>query len=183
MNCNNYKFLELFDQGAEGKIYLCEKNKKKYLAKVPVKSKEEKISNIMSEKVGPKIYESFDCKEPKGRIMIMEKLEGVNLDKFLDEFEGFMEDDDILVELLLIKIKEMHDLNYSHNDLYPSNIYLIMKNNKIIDVKIIDFGKSSKKTKESMKQDYVTLIEFIYSNYPYILDMIQPLILKLEENI
>lgn len=182
MICNNYKFLELFDKGSQGEIYLCKKNKKKYLAKVPVKSKEEKISNIMSETVGPKIYETFDCKKPKGRVMIMEKLEGVNFDRFLDEYEEMMEEDDILIDLLSNKIKEMHNLNYSHNDLYPSNIYIIMKNNQVKDVKIIDFGKSSKKTKESMKEDYNLLLEFIYDNYSYINDMIQPLLLRLEED-
>ena len=184
MICKKYKFIELYDKGSQGEIYLCKKNNKKYLAKVPVKKKEEKISNIMSEKIGAKIYETINCNinKIKGRVMIMEKLEGINLDRFLNEFEDFMEDDDIIVELLINKIEEMHKLGYCHNDLYPSNIYLIIKDNKVKDIKIIDFGKSSKKTKELMKEDYNMLLEFIYDNYPHIIDMIQPLLLKLEEN-
>lgn len=185
MICNNYKFIKLYDKGADGRVYLCEKNKKEYLAKTPIKKREEKISKIMSEVVGPKIYETLNCniKEIKenGTFMIMEKLEGVELYRYLDEIEIFIEDDDIIIKKLIEKIEKMHKLGYCHNDLFTSNIFLIIKNKKVIDVKIIDFGKSSKKTKELMYNDYKMLHDYIIENNFIILDRIEPLVNILEE--
>lgn len=188
MYCNNYKFLKLYDKGADGRVYLCEKNKIKYLAKTPIKKKEEKISKIMSEIVGPKIYDVFDCniKELKenGIFMIMEKLQGVDLYRYFDENEDiFIEEDDIIINKLFEKIEKMHTLGYCHNDLFTSNIFLIIKNNKVIDLKIIDFGKSRKKTKDLIYNDYKMLYNYIIENNYLILDRIEPLINILEEKI
>lgn len=185
MYCKNYKILDLFDKGSEGIIYLFEKNKKKYLGKTPIKKKEEEISLIMSEKVGPKIYDFINCniENINGKTMIMEKLEGIDLFRYLDENDNiFIENEnDIIVKKLVEKIKTMHKLDYCHNDLYTPNIFLILKDNKIIDVKIIDFGKSTKKTNDLMYNDYKMLINYIYENHSYITDKIEPLLYTLEQ--
>lgn len=188
MNCSSkYKIIKMIDQGSNGRIYMAKKKNKEFLIKVPIKKKEGKISKIMSDIVGPKIYDIYECNNKEinenGTFMVMEKLEGIDLNRYFEENDNiFINNDDILIKLLIDKIKKMHELNYCHNDLTSSNIFLIMKNNKILDIKIIDFGEAKIKTKHCMYNDYNTLYNSIITFAIHIIDNIEPLILEIEEN-
>ena len=84
-----YKILsdKKITEGAQGAVYLTIRGNKEYLTKNPVSKKEAEISSIMSGKVGPKIYDIYECKsledtkkitknnkklKIKGRFMVME---------------------------------------------------------------------------------------------------------------
>ena len=200
MACNTkYKILpnKIIGQGAQGAVYLTMKNKKEYLTKNPVSKKEATISKIMSG-IGPKIYDIYECKSLtetknitqngeklkfKGRFIVMEKLNGLDLDDYIQE-DIFIEDDDKWVSDLIKKIRNMHKLGYSHNDLSASNVYIIFNEvNKVKDVRIIDFGNSKKVTKSSEKEDYSTLLNSLYTFGPLVTDRMQPLLYAIEEEL
>jgi serine/threonine protein kinase len=196
-----YKILsqKKFGEGAQGAVYLTIKGKKEFLTKNPVSKKESDISKIMSSKVGPKIYDIYECKtleqtknitkngdklKIKGRFMVMEILKGMDLDDYINE-DIFIEDDAKWINILINKIKKLHKLGYYHNDLSTSNVFLIFdKINEIKDVKIIDFGKTKKITKKTDKlNDYQTLLDAINMFGSHISDKIQPLIYIIDDEI
>ena len=203
MSCNTtYKIIagEVIGSGAQGSVYLTVKNKKKkYVTKNPVSKKEADISKILSGKIGPKVYDIYECKtfddtknitndgkkiKEKGRFMVMEKLSGLDLNDYIQEEELFIEDDDIIISLIINKIKKMHKLGYHHNDLTTSNVYIIFnKVNKVKDIKIIDFGRTKKITKKGEIDDYETLLESLTTFGIHILDRIQPLMYAIEEEL
>lgn len=184
--------------GAQGAVYLTIRGNKEYLTKNPVNKKEAEISFIMSDKIGPKIYDIYQCKnledtkkitknnkklKIKGRFMVMEKLEGLDLNDYLEE-DIFIEDDEKWINTLINKIKKMHKLGYQHNDLTTSNIFIIFdKVNEVKDVKIIDFGRTRKLTKKGDINDYKTLLTSLETFGSHIADKIEPLIYTIEEEL
>ena len=81
-----------------------------------------------------------------------------------------------------MKIKKMHEMGYHHNDLTTSNIFIIFNEiNKVIGVRIIDFGLVNKITKNGQKDDFETLLESLNTFGIHVSDKIQPLIYLIEE--
>jgi len=180
MACNTkYKILqnEIIGKGDQGIVYLTMKGKKEYVTKNPVGKIEAEISVIMSEKVGPKVYEVYECKKledtknitkngeklkVKGRFIVMEKLEGMDLaDLILGE--TFLEPE--FAELVVKKIKKMHKLGYYHNDLFAPNIFVTFdKNGNPLDAKIIDFGKTKKMSPGKDLKDLKDLLQSLFEH-------------------
>lgn len=189
---------KIINYGSQGSLFLTIKNKKKYLTKNPVSKKEIDISKIMSNVIGPKIYDDYQCKtfkdtknitidekqiKLKGRFLVMEKLKGLNLSDYINE-DIFIEDDDILIKLLINKIKKMHSMGYYHGDLSSVNIFVVFnKLKKVKDIKIIDFEHTKKLTGNiDKKNDYNTLYNSII-DFSSQLDNIQPLLDAIENEI
>jgi serine/threonine protein kinase len=189
-------FDKIIGSGHQGNIY---ETNKQFVTKHPVSEKEIKASQKMSNIIGPKIVKVIKTKtfnetkkislnnkeiKLKGNFMIMEKLNGLDLNDYIQEEDVFIEDDDFWIQELVIKIKKMHKLGYHHNDLTSSNIFIIFNEvNKVIGIKIIDFGKVKKISKKGMKDDYETLLESLNTFGIHISDKIQPLIYLLEEEL
>ena len=113
--------------------------------------------------------------------MIMEKLNGLDLNDYIQE-DIFIEDDDFWIQELVMKIKKIHKMGYCHNDLTTSNVFIIFNEiNKVIGVRIIDFGLVKKITKKGCKEDFETLLESLNTFGIQISDKIQPLIYLIEE--
>ena len=201
MSCNTqYKIIsnKKIGEGAQGAVYLTIRGKKEYLTKNPVSKKEIELSKLMNG-IGPKVYDDYECKtleqtknitkdgkklKLKGRFMVMEKLNGLDLDEYIQEEGVFIEDDDKWVITLMNKIKKMHKLGYYHNDLSTSNVFLVFdKINEIKDVKIIDFGNTKKLTKKGEESDYQTLLDSLYIFGSHVVDNIQPLLYELEDKL
>ena len=189
-------FDKIIGTGANGDIY---ETNNDFLTKYPVSEKEIKISKKLSNIIGPKIEKVIKTKtfnetkkislnnkeiKLKGNFMIMEKLNGLDLNDYIQEEGVFIEDDDYWVKDLVMKIKKMHKLGYHHNDLTTSNIFIIYnKVNKVIGVRIIDFGETKPITKKGKIDDYKTLLQSIETFGFYLQDKLQPLIYALDEEL
>jgi len=186
-------FDKIIGTGQNGNIY---ETNIDLVTKYPVTEQEIKVSMEMSKIIGPNIIKiiktkTFDetmkislngkMKKIKGNFMIMEKLNGLDLNDYIQEEGVFIEDDDFWIQELIMKIKKMHKMGYNHNDLSASNIFIIFNEiNKVISVKIIDFGRT---TKNKQIDDFKTLLESLYTFGIHISDKIQPLIYLLEEEV
>jgi serine/threonine protein kinase len=188
-------FDKIIGTGHNGDVYETNKN---FLTKHPVSEKEIKISKKLSNIIGPNIVKVIKTKtfnetkkislnnkeiKLKGNFMIMEKLNGSDLNDYIQE-DIFIEDDDYWVKDLVMKIKKMHELGYHHNDLTTSNVFIIYnKVNKVIGVRIIDFGETKPITKKGKIDDYKTLLQSIETFGFYLQDKLQPLIYALDEEL
>jgi len=189
-------FDKIIGTGNNGEIYETNEN---FLTKHPVSEKEIKISKKLSNIIGPNIVKIIKTKtfnetkkislnnkeiKLKGNFMIMEKLNGLDLNDYIQEEGVFIEDDDYWVKDLVMKIKKMHELGYHHNDLTASNVFIIYnKVNKVIGVRIIDFGETKSITKKGKIDDYKTLLQSIETFGFYLQDILQPLIFALDEEL
>lgn len=75
--------------------------------------------------------------------IVMEYLEGEDLQKKLDREGSLPLADAIIVTIELLKaLSELHLAGYVHRDIKPSNIFVLKpkKNNETIKIKILDFG-------------------------------------------
>ena len=138
-------FDKIIGSGHQGSIY---ETNKQFVTKYPVSEKEIKASQEMSNIIGPKIIKVIKTKtfnetkklslnnkeiKLKGNFMIMERLNGLDLNYYIQEEDVFIEDDAFWIQELVIKIKKMHKLGYHHNDLTTSNIFIIFNEiNKVI---------------------------------------------------
>jgi len=161
---------KIIDSGSQGRIYETIYKKKKYVTKIPVSENEKKISNEMSEIVGPKIYNEKIKDRLSENYLIMEYLEKyVNLTYIIEDPEYYIEDD--LSDMIIEKIKKIHKMGYCHNDLGTCNIMILLDDKKnLLDVKIIDYGRSKKISyKGEILNDYKRLIKsiefLIYSGF------------------
>lgn len=180
-NCfENYKIKELLNYGTYGSIYNVESinGDQKYVIKFvniydnnAIKFKKEyNIANLFSNNnIGPKIYAAGLCtdKNENGYIgyIIMEKWD-TDLNSIWSKNKkvtNFLIKDltDCVCNFpkeLIIKLKQLiekiHKLGYIHYDINPKNILLKIKDNKIYDICIADFGFTNKIGKE--KQNNLT---------------------------
>jgi hypothetical protein len=158
-NPEDYKKLKYISAGEYGSVYrlnedVCIKfvnvtntlNNLKYVNFL----KEMEISKIAGNiGVGPKIYDSYICVNDLDStcygIIYMEYLHGITLSKYLDSSSRTNEDKIEVRKLLDEKIMKLHQYQILHSDLHSDNVFIILDNHnnqKIKDVKIIDYGFS-----------------------------------------
>ena len=77
----------------------------------------------------------------------------------------------------------MHKLGWHHGDLYAQNIFVIFNKNKIIDIKIIDFGNVKSLKYINYIEDFKDLLNTVKRFGKYNLDNIRELINILEEEV
>ena len=133
---------KIIGKGISGvvKIAIRKTDKKKFAVKIPVSAEELRISLIMSSAgIAPEVEDFFTNKNNKLNI-IMELLQGLELTNFIEET-------DIIIsktqsQNLIKKIELLHKKGIIHNDLGTINVFVKLKNDKIEDIILIDFGKS-----------------------------------------
>ena len=190
---------KIIGYGNQGYIFLtCKKTKEfcNYVTKIPVTDLEIEVSKIMStEKIngstlGPKVYEIFEYKNKKdlknitinsGKCMIMEKLDGKDLAHVVEDPNIYINKE--ICNLIIRKIQKMHKLGWHHGDLYAQNIFVIFNKNKIIDIKIIDFGHVKSLKYINYIKDFKDLLKTVKRFGRYNLDNIRELIYTLEEEV
>jgi RIO-like serine/threonine protein kinase len=201
---------KIIGYGSQGHIFLTCKKTKEFcncVTKIPVTDLEIEVSKIMSEEkikgstLGPKVYEIFEYKNKKdlkniiidgkvfpknitinsGKCMIMEKLEGKDLAHVVEDPNVYI--DRKICNLIIRKIRKMHKLGWHHGDLYAQNIFVIFNKNKIIDIKIIDFGNVKSLKYINYIEDFKDLLNTVKRFGKYNLDNIQELINTLEEEV
>ena len=167
-----YKKIKEVGEGAFGKVYLCEKNKKKYAIKLQIFHKkswhakniesfikqrlnEYKIAKkIGSVGIGPKIYDTMffydEMKDKFINLIIMEFIKGKELCKYENK-KKLNEDEK---KRLQLKIDKLHKLKIYHKDLHKCNIMVTKKNGKL-DFIIVDFGlaREQKNVIKNLKKD------------------------------
>ena len=157
----DYKKIKKIGSGAFGQVFLCEKDKRKYAIKLQIYNKrwreptesdfiknrinEYKLSKKIGEhSIGPKIYETlFIYDNINGKfinLIVMEYIKG----KELSDYESKHKLKDNEMKKLQNKIDKLHKLNIYHKDLHKGNI-MVVKKNKKIDFKIVDFGLAQNK--------------------------------------
>ena len=155
----DYKITDkIIGKGISGvvKIAIRKTDKKKFAVKIPVSAEELRISLIMSSAgIAPKVEDFFTNKNNKLNI-IMELLQGLELTNFIEET-------DIIIsktqsQNLIKKIELFHKKGMIHNDLGTINVFVKLKNDKIEDIILIDFGKSIALTEKNAKRDYINLL-------------------------
>ena len=151
---SSYRFIKELGQGAFGKTYLVEKNKKEYAIKeITTKNmfiaKKEMIHKNKKEiqtaikmgklNIGPKIYDSYICND-KGEVKMFLIMEHMTEGSLLKWMESNVLTSDHKQQIQM-KIKKMHSLNYYHADTHVENIFVTKNKNKI-EFYIGDFGQS-----------------------------------------
>jgi len=151
---SSYTFIKELGQGAFGKTYLVEKNKKEYAIKeITTKnffmSKKEMIHKNKKEiqiaikmgklNIGPKIYDSYMCND-KGELKMFLVMDHMTEGSLLKWMESNTLTSDHKQQILK-KLKKMHSLNYYHVDTHLENIFVTKNKNKI-EFYIGDFGQS-----------------------------------------
>lgn len=179
----DYKKIKKIGRGAFGQVFLCEKDKKKYAIKLQIYKKrwrepEESdfIKNIINEyklskkigehSIGPKIYEIlfiYDNINSKFiNLIVMEYIKGEELSDY--ESKHKLKDNEM--KKLQNKIDKLHKLNIYHKDLHKGNI-MVVKKNKKIDFKIVDFGLAENKKNmiKKLKQENKQFKNRFWINY------------------
>lgn len=194
---------KIIGSGLQGKVYLTCKNSNKedcnYATKIPVNDIEIRVSKIMSKnKLGPKIYKVYDCKTEKdiqnitsngeelllirGKCMVMEKLIGIDMAHLAENENIFITEK--FANLLITKIRKFHKIGWHHGDLYAQNIFVILnKEQKPIDIKIIDFGRAEPIERVNYVEDFKDLLETLNKFGKYNMDNIRELIVILEREV
>jgi hypothetical protein len=104
------------------------------------------------EGVAPKIYDSYVCNDRDGKetgYIIMEKIHGVTLEKYLNPAntpgpERYVDDRKLrqFLPILMKKLSILKSAKLQHNDLHDLNI-IVIQNGSTIDLRFIDFGDAS----------------------------------------
>ncbi len=192
----DYKIItsEILGKGAQGTVFLSKKGNERAATKVPTSKSEVEISKILSGNVGAKVLDIYECKlsettnitidksrlELEGTFMVMELLQGEDLDDFIQE-DIFITRD--FSKKIVNKIKQLHTMGFAHNDLDVGNIFIIMDELEPKDVVIIDFGKSSKHSVDKAQQDFDTLLQSVTLSGEANLENVEELIELLEEEL
>ena len=164
-NIDPYKFVykkylpkeQIFlGEGEYGKVYKLNNNIAVKIENLPSNSysliqklNEIRISKIAGKyNIGPKIYKNkiifnnfnarFYC------LTYMEYIEGITFNKYKNSPNKSNNIINKVNTIIKTKKKLLHKLGFMHNDLHNGNIIVNIKNNKIIYVYIIDFGRSKK---------------------------------------
>lgn len=111
-----------------------------------------KISKIAGKhNIGPKIYINkiiFNIFNANIYVLTyMEYIDGITFIDYKNKVESDKESYEIIDKInkiISIKKKLLHKLGFIHNDLHSGNIMIKFKDNKIVNVYIIDFGRSKK---------------------------------------
>ena len=154
-----YKIIKKIASGGMGDVYLAEHTVLE--TKVAIKSLHSNLVNdedfrkrfkiearVQAKLSHPNIVKLIDFQERKdGLYLIMEYVEGKQLDDYIREVTGPMPDEKLfpLFKEILSAIKYAHSKGLIHRDIKPSNVLITPKGN----AKIIDFGiaKSSDEDK------------------------------------
>lgn len=136
--------------------------------KIILKNNEIKILKICGNaKISPKIYFNEIIYNEYNSYFYyytyMEFIDGITLYKFIEKLSINKIDKEIknkIFKLLVKKKNILHKLGYIHYDLHMGNIILKMKNEKIIDLFIIDYGLS----KSINNFDINEIKKYLYEN-------------------
>ena len=119
------------------------------LSSIKNKFNEIKISKIAGKyKIGPKVYKNeifyniFDSQIYF--LTYIEYIEGVTFAKYNNDKKESPENINKITKIINKKKNLLHKLGFIHYDFHKGNIMIKIKDNKIIDVYIIDFGLSKK---------------------------------------
>lgn len=188
-----YKSVELIKigEGDYGSVYKINNNTCVKIEEIDIsslykniikKNDELKISTICGDKkIGPKIFfNDIIYNEYYSYFYYytyMEFIDGVTIYNFLENptmYDINTETKKKIFKLFTQKKNILNKLGYIHNDLHLNNIILKIKNKKIIDLFIIDYGlsKSLKNTNVSIVKKYLyeynndnLIMYFIYKKY------------------
>jgi predicted Ser/Thr protein kinase len=84
------------------------------------------------------IYDVIKEKDGDIQIIIMERVDGVDMTAFIEDEEFTNSERDRIMNLLEISIEKLHDLGVAHKDIKPDNI-MVTKDGR---VKLVDYGLS-----------------------------------------
>jgi len=102
-----------------------------------------------------KLFNDPMIKQPwtQGNIVIMPKVEGPHLQKFLDDKTLSVEEVSHIAIQIIKQIEKLHKKGLIHADIKPDNIHYDKKNGKAV---LIDFGESVTKKDQSPFEDVAT---------------------------
>lgn len=156
-----YQPIRSLGRGALGEVFLCEDlvltktvAVKRLHAltddRVVLFHREAKIASKMSHNNIIKVFD-FGITRSGSPFMVLEYFEGQSLETVL-EARGKLDEKLVLQMFLLIcdALQYMHENKIFHRDLKPANILVTLRENELIDLRIIDFGLSS------IKEDWQT---------------------------
>lgn len=156
MNINGYKVLKTLGAGNFGTTYLVEKGNSQFALKLirenmlalgeddarRIEREVRILKSVNSDLVSKYVDDGFfQDGEEKYRFIVMEYVNGINLDSYLKENQSLSID--VVSKLALNILESVNDIHKSgiiHRDLKPSNI--ILTNSDTFEVKILDFGIS-----------------------------------------
>ncbi len=151
---SSYTFIQELGQGAFGKAYLVEKDKKQYTIKEITtrhmfmskkkmidknKTEIETAIKMGEQNIGPKVYNYYKCKD-KGELkmfLVMEYMTEGNLQQWIQTNTLRKKHQ----EQIMSKLKKMHSMMYYHSDVHLENIFVTKKNGNI-EFYLGDFGQS-----------------------------------------
>ena len=152
-----YKKMKELGSGAFGNVILASKKKYKYAIKIQNTNDPEidynmevEIAKKMGELgIGPKIYESYYCKDKEKYILfiVQDYINGGTLGEWIENGKKFTP---ALKKQLIDKVDKMHKYGFFHNDLHDRNIFIQTYKNKKPEIFIGDFGLS--KTSQTFSQ-------------------------------
>jgi eukaryotic-like serine/threonine-protein kinase len=156
MNINGYKVLKTLGSGNFGTTYLVEKENSKFALKLiranmldmgendarRIEREIRILKSVNSNRVSKYIDDGFfQDGEEKYRFIVMEYVNGINLEKYLKENKSLSIEVSSKLTLNILKsVNDIHQSGIIHRDLKPSNI--ILTNSDTFEVKILDFGIS-----------------------------------------
>ncbi|WP_458353928.1 serine/threonine protein kinase [Peribacillus frigoritolerans] len=156
MNINDYRVIETLGAGAFGTTYLVEKDSEKFALKLirenimildpsDVRRIEREISILKAVKGNGTVNYIddglFEEGPDKYRYIVMEYIEGENLERFIKKTGSLAVHIASKIALNIFKaINEIHLAGVLHRDLKPANIILVDESE--YNVKILDFGIS-----------------------------------------
>lgn len=170
---------KVLGKGASGTAYDVKNKKNSFVVKTgKITRREQEISKYLSEKtdVVPKQYGSGK------QYQVMEKLDGVSLDKVLtykrnekllsEKFPNLKFDDTVITQVIKKTIKslsELHKLGVAHADIHTGNIFVTSPD---LEVKIIDFGLSIKSYKSALEEVlYGVSLDEVDLDYGYLISL------------
>jgi tRNA A-37 threonylcarbamoyl transferase component Bud32 len=189
-NINKNKDYILLGKGVYGSVYKVDEKTCVKIQIIPIDSKFEinrifneiQISKICGKKnISPKIiknkiiYNNFDSK--LYFYTYMQLINGVTLLNYLNNTLKNKKlnnmEEKFILKLFNKKRKILHNLGYIHQDLHLGNIMLEIKDKKIIDLYIIDYGLTEEldyfntindKLKYFKKQNQIYIVDFLIKN-------------------
>lgn len=167
-----YIVVDLLGQGANGIVYLVERDNKKFAMKVIDDKKSKEITLLETIGVKDNVVGSIEIVDlvDKRVGIIMTYIEGITLEQLI------YSETDIPIPLikhimkqLVNGVKECHDSDVYHMDLKPSNIMI----DKDANVFIVDFGSAMKKN---------TIVKAMTTTPNYLSNFIGPNIINKRSN-